>query len=169
MKSTTIRALSFDQRAAGTRPEPAPAPQTLRPVDVVVVDDNIHTGHSMWALLRWRQGIRVVGAVASSEEARAVIADARPDVCLVSAALGPDFIRGLTQLPDAPPVLVYAGRRSPALDASAALAGAERVIWRYADPDELIAAIQATAYPQEGSQEFAAEEADGVPDHGDVR
>lgn len=43
-----------------------------------------------------------------AEQPRALIAEARPHVCLVSAELGWDFIHDLTTLPDAPPVLAYA-------------------------------------------------------------
>lgn len=155
-------------------PAENPASPAPRPVDVVLVDDNIHTSYSVWTLLRWRPGVRVLGSFAPTEEASAVIAAAQPHVCLVSAVLGSDYIRALKQLPDAPPVLLYAKDRDSSVDASA-LASAETVVWRYADPvsryadpNELIHAIQVVADQGEGEprHELAGAEADEESKHG---
>lgn len=124
--------------ATAIKPHP---PVDVAAVSVVVVDDDRDSSYSMWALLRWLPGIQVL-ARSGSEHAADVIAEVRPDACLVSAANGPRLVQALARLPDAPHVLAYAAQRTPELAATARVAGAEAVLWRYGDPVELAASVR---------------------------
>jgi DNA-binding NarL/FixJ family response regulator len=119
-----------------------------RPVGVLIVDDDRESSYSLWALLRWQPGIRVRAATHRGSDAIAEVHPERPAVCLVSAAAGPRCVHRLTQLADGPRVLVYANRRTVELDATAVLAGADGVLWRYADGDELAGTIRRVAAGQ---------------------
>jgi two-component system, NarL family, nitrate/nitrite response regulator NarL len=127
-----IEALRGESRALTGEPRP-------RRVDVLVIDEDHAASYSLWALLRWR-GVGVRAAAAA--DALGVAEQQRPALCLVSAALGPRFVFGLTLLPDAPHVLVHAVERVEELVGVAVLAGAMGVVWRYGDPDELAAEIR---------------------------
>lgn len=160
MNAPTIPGLSRTGTAADAQPEQSPSASARPPVDVVIVGDDIHASYAVWAVLRWRSGIRVIGAVTPSDEARALIAQARPHLCLVSTELGWDFIHDLTLLPDAPPVLAYANRRGLELHPGASSSGAAGVVWRYADPDELASTIQAIAGGRQQRHEVAGDQVD---------
>jgi DNA-binding NarL/FixJ family response regulator len=88
-------------------------------------------------------------------------------VSLVSAELGPRFVFGLTQLRDAPRVLVHANLRRPDLGGVAVLAGAAGSVWRYDDPDELadtIRLVAAGARPPEPSSDAVTHVLDHIED-----
>lgn len=115
----------------------------ITPVTVLIVDDDRAASYGLWALLRWRPGIRARLSV-SAEAGRAARQE-RPAVCLASAGLGLHALHRLAQLPGAPRVLVYADERSRDLEGLAIVAGADGAVWRYGDPDELLAAIRRAA------------------------
>jgi DNA-binding NarL/FixJ family response regulator len=115
----------------------------VAPVTVLIVDDDRDASYGLWALLRWRPGIRV--RMSAGGEAARLAWHERPAVCLASATLGLRALHGLAQLPGAPRILVYADERSGDLEGMAIIAGAEAAMWRYGDPDELVEAIRRAA------------------------
>lgn len=115
----------------------------LRAVDVLIVDDYSRASYSVWALLRWQHPIRV--STSDGADAVAAVQRGRPAVCLVSAALGPRAIHRLTELAEAPRVLVYADRRTADLEGIAVIAGPDGVVWRYGDPEVLAKTITRVA------------------------
>jgi DNA-binding NarL/FixJ family response regulator len=123
-----------------------------RPVDILIVDDNRLASYSLWALLNWQPGIRIRATAESRTEALALIQRLRPDLCLLSASF--DACQGirlayeLKQMAAPPRVLVYADRLDTRLAGAAAIAGADGVIWRYADPDELAQLIERVVAPE---------------------
>jgi two-component system, NarL family, response regulator DesR len=120
-----------------------------RPLDILLVDDDRLASYGLWALLNWRRGIRVGATAETSSEALSVIERRRPDVCLVSAALGPGggirLASELKRLAASPRVIVYADHLGAPLVGAAAIAGADGVVWRYGDPDELAQLIARVA------------------------
>jgi len=115
----------------------------VRALGVLIVDDDRDAGYRLWALLRWRPGIRV--GLCRSAEAIRIARQERPAVCLASAALGLRRIHRLTQLPGGARVLVYTAERGADLEGAAVIAGADRALWRYDDPDRLVDAIRGAA------------------------
>ena len=115
-----------------------------RPVTVLIVDDGRDSSYAFWALLRWQPGIRIC-ATAALRAAVSAVKRERPAVCLVPAVLGPRRIHQIAQLAEAPRVLAYTDRRAPELEAMALVAGADGVLWRYVDGDELADTIRRVA------------------------
>lgn len=113
---------------------------------VFLVDDDRAASYSLRTLLGGQPGIRIVATAESSAEALALVGRLRPGVCLVSAALGRGegigLVHSLKQMTDAPRVLIHADRVDAALEGTAMLAGADGVLWRYGDPDELASVIR---------------------------
>jgi DNA-binding NarL/FixJ family response regulator len=131
------------------RPRVPPAPAadettsgaSLPMIEVLLVDDDRSASYGLWALLNWRPEIRVSATAETSREAIDLVARLRPGVCLIAATLGRGegirLAHRLKQLAERPRVLIYTARQDPQVQAVAALAGADAVSWRYADPDEL--------------------------------
>lgn len=152
--------------------EPAPTPLLVaeRPgprdgapepaVSVLIADSDRAVSYSLWALLRWQPGIRVAATAESPAQALTLARRRRPDVCLVSAALGSGegirLAHRLTLLPLAPTVLVYADEPGPELAATAVIAGAAGAVSRYGDPDELAGAIRRAAAGEQKPPELPA-------------
>lgn len=117
-------------------------------VDVLLVEDDRAASYSLWTLLRSQAGIRIVATAESSAEALTLVARLRPRVCLVSVALGRGegigLAHSLKQTTDAPRVLIHADRVDAALNGTAMIVGADGVLWRYGDPDELASVIRST-------------------------
>jgi hypothetical protein len=59
----------------------------LGDIDVLIADDRRAVSYSVWALLTWKEGIRLIANVQSGEEALRVAKERKPRVCLVSATL----------------------------------------------------------------------------------
>ncbi len=121
----------------------------LPAVAVLLVDDNRVASYSLWARLNWQPGIRICATADSAVEALALVRRWKPDVCLVSAALGAGegvrLAHRLTGLPESPRVLLYADHPRGELEATAAITGAAGAIGRYGDPDQLAGTIKRTA------------------------
>ncbi len=121
----------------------------LPTVGVLLVDDDRAASYSLWALLNWQPGIRIIATANSAAQAVARVRRRKPDVCLVSAALGAGegvrLAHRLAELPEPPRVLLYADRPGCELDAIAAIARAAGAVSRYGDPDQLACTIRRTA------------------------
>jgi DNA-binding NarL/FixJ family response regulator len=136
------RARRRDPRRAGT-------------IDVLIVDDHRAAQYSMWALLSWKRDIGVTATASSSAEAMTIAKRRRPDVCLIAAALGQGAALTLTsrmkRLSDPPRVLIFADSVDQHLAYAATIAGADGVIWRYADAEEQANVVRRVAI---GEQHF---------------
>lgn len=111
MSSTVINDPESRPPRVAVREGSAPGAD-LAPVAVLLVDDARAASYSLWALLNWQPGIRICAAADSAVEAVALASRSKPEVCLVSVALGAgEGVRlayRLTKLPEPPRVLVYA-------------------------------------------------------------
>jgi DNA-binding NarL/FixJ family response regulator len=118
-------------------------------IDLLIVDDNPLARYSVWALLNWKRDIRVTGTANSGAEALTLAKRRRPDVCLISATLGQGealtLAARMKHLIDPPRVLIFADAVDPRLTCAATVAGADGVVWRYADPEELVAVVRGAA------------------------
>jgi DNA-binding NarL/FixJ family response regulator len=130
-------------------------PRRRGPIDVLIVDDHRAAQYSMWALLSWKRDIGVTGTASSSAEAMTIAKRRRPDVCLIAAALGQGAALTLTsrmkRLSDPPRVLIFADSVDQHLAYAATVAGADGVIWRYADAEEQASVVRRVAV---GEQHF---------------
>jgi DNA-binding NarL/FixJ family response regulator len=126
-------------------------------IGVLLVDDCRSASDSLWALLNWQRDIHVIATAVSSAEALSLTKRRRPRVCMLSATLGPagalSLAHRLKQLSDPPRVLLYADAVEPQLTDAAIVAGADGVLWRYADPAGLAEAIR---HVVTGGQAFPA-------------
>jgi DNA-binding NarL/FixJ family response regulator len=124
-------------------------------VDLLIVDDHRAARYSVWALLNWKPDIRVSGTASSSAEALRLAQRHRPHVCLISATLGQGealtLASRMKHLTDPPRVLIFADAVDQHLACAANLAGADGVLWRYADPEEQAAVVTRAA---SGEQQF---------------
>ena len=118
-------------------------------IELLIVDDHRPAQYNLWALLRRKQDIRVTGTANSSAEAVTLAKRRRPHACLISATLGQGEALTLTsrmkRLADPPRVLIFADAVDQYLACAATVAGADGVIWRYADPDEQAEVIRRAA------------------------
>lgn len=130
-------------------------PRRRDAIDLLIVDDHRTAQYSMWALLSWKRDIRVTGTASSSAEAMTVAKRRRPHACLISATLGQGEALTLTsrmkRLSDPPRVLIFADSVDQHLACAATVAGADGVIWRYADPEEQAGVVTRAA---SGEQQF---------------
>jgi DNA-binding NarL/FixJ family response regulator len=130
-------------------------PRPRAAIDLLIVDDHRAAQYSMWALLSWKRDIRVIGTASSSAEAMTVATRRRPHACLISATLGQGEALTLTsrmkRLSDPPRVLIFADSVDQHLASAATVAGADGVIWRYADPEEQATVVRRAA---SGEQQF---------------
>lgn len=130
-------------------------------VSVLLVDDSRVASYSLWARLNWQPGIRICATADSAVEAVALASRSKPDVCLVSVALGAgEGVRlayRLTKLPEPPRVLLYADRPGRELEAVAAITGAAGAVGRYGDPDQLACTIRRTAAGEHRLQTVSAD------------
>ena len=116
---------------------------------LLLVDDDRPARYSIWALLRWKPDIRVIDTAESGVEALTLVKRRRPDVCLVSATLGqgegPSVAFRMKRVTDPPRVLIFADAIETRLAGAAIVAGADGVLWRYADPDQQVGVIRRAA------------------------
>jgi two-component system response regulator DesR len=166
-KASVMNLISITPRAAspvsrGRTPVRTNARRGLGDIDVLIADDRRGVSYSVWALLTWKEGIRLIANVQSGEEALRVARERKPCVCLVSATLlardGLELAHQLKHLGDPPRVLIYADSIDERLAASAVIAEADGVVWRYQDPEETAAAIRRVA---SGQQNFPTLARDG--------
>ena len=151
----------------------ARGPDTPSPISILLVDDRRAASYSLWALLNWQRDLHVIATAQSSAEARTLTMRHRPDVCLVSIELGPAgalrLIDRLKALENPPRVLLYADATDTGMAAAALVAHADGLVWRYADPATLAAAIKDIvvgrerfpAFEPDAPQRLADQVADG--------
>ena len=124
-------------------------------IGLLIVDDHRAARYSLWALLRWEQGIRVSGTANSSAVALTLAKRRRPRACLISATLGQGealtLASRMKRLIDPPRVLIFADAVDQHLAGAATIAGADGVLWRYADPEEQVCVVRRAAA---GKQQF---------------
>jgi DNA-binding NarL/FixJ family response regulator len=145
--STSLPPRGLDLRTPTSAP--GADPRRRGAIDVLIVDDHRAAQYSMWALLSWKRDIAVTGTASSSAEAMTVAKRRRPDVCLIAAALGHGEALTLTsrmkRLSTPPRVLIFADSVDQHLAYAATVAGADGVIWRYADAEEQASVIRRVA------------------------
>jgi two-component system response regulator DesR len=155
MGSKSISNFARDRESkAFTGPECDP-PIRAGEHDVLLVDDRPEARWRVWALLRWERDIREIATADSGVEGLAVAQRCRPRVCLISATLGErealTLAGTMKHLAQPPSVLILADVVDTDLAGAAIIAGADGVLWHYADPDELAAVIGRAA---DGDQHF---------------
>lgn len=113
---------------------------------ILIVDDHPVVRSGLRALLDGTEGIDVVGAAASGEEALALVGETRPDVVLCDLRLGPGLdgvgvTSALRAVPGAPAVLILTTYDNDSDIARAVLAGAAGYLLKDAEPDEIARGI----------------------------
>ena len=130
---------------------PGAAPQVLRTIRCLVVDDHPAIRVGLRELLSVEADLEVAAACASAEEALAFAesADDPLHVAIVDYQLGGHsglwLSRRLRALPHPPRVLVYSAFSDHLLAAAAVVAEASAVVSKSALPDELAATIRTLA------------------------
>jgi len=118
-------------------------------IRILVVDDHSVVRRGLEQLLDSHPGITVVGSAADGEQAISLAADLLPDVILMDLSMPVlDGVQATKRITEATPdvhvvVLTSFADQRRILDALAA--GAAGYILKDADPDELVAAVQAAA------------------------
>jgi two-component system, NarL family, response regulator LiaR len=118
-------------------------------IAVLIVDDHAMFADALVALLETEEGIGVVGAVATGEEAVALCGPSAPDVVLMDIDLpGMDGIASTREVlrvcPEAK-VIGISALRDPDLLARAVAAGAAGLVPKTRAADELVRAVRAAA------------------------
>lgn len=155
MSSTSIHPHQRDRTAASFVSRDGPEARRRGELDLLLVDDHLAARYNIWALLRWKRDIRTIDLADSRGEAIALATRRRPHVCLISATLGHN--RGLSlafqmkHLRHPPRVLIFADAVDAQLTGAAIVAGADGVLWRYADPEQQAGVIRCAA---NGAQHF---------------
>jgi DNA-binding NarL/FixJ family response regulator len=118
-------------------------------IRILVVDDHSVVRRGLEQLLDSHPGMTVVGSAADGEQAISLAADLLPDVILMDLSMPVlDGVQATKRITEATPdvhvvVLTSFADQRRILDALAA--GAAGYILKDADPDELVAAVQAAA------------------------
>lgn len=124
----------------------AAAPAAVR---ILLVEDHGAVAHRLRALLNWQTDVHVCEIATAGHDAVIATQRLKPEVCLVSEAIGPAAALRLTdrlkRLPDPPHVLLYAEAVDPVMTAAGRLAGADAVIARDDEPTRLTRTIAETA------------------------
>jgi DNA-binding NarL/FixJ family response regulator len=113
------------------------------PVRVFVIDDNPHllTWVSRW-IRAHKDIVALAGVATSTQEARPLVAASAPDVVLLDFRLGPErataYTRELRSAGRRPYVIIHTGFTDRLTIQAALGAGANGVIGKDADPDELL-------------------------------
>lgn len=113
---------------------------------VLIVDDHPVVRSGLRALLDGADGVQVVGAAASGEEALTMAGEVRPEVVVCDLRLGPglDGVGVTTALrgqPDAPAVLILTTYDNDSDIARAVLAGAAGYLLKDAEPQDILTGI----------------------------
>ena len=113
---------------------------------VLIVDDHPVVRSGLRALLDGADGIQVVGAAASGEEALEAVTRTRPDVVLCDLRLGAGLdgvgvTSALRAMPGGPAVLILTTYDNDSDIARAVLAGAAGYLLKDAEPEDIVAGI----------------------------
>jgi NarL family two-component system response regulator LiaR len=116
---------------------------------VLVVDDHQMFADALVALLEVEDGVEVIGAVGSGEEALEVCGPGRPDIVLMDIDLpgidGIEATKGVLRLCPHAKVVGISAMRDPQLLARAVAAGASGFVPKTRAAEELIRAVRAAA------------------------
>lgn len=116
------------------------------PIRIYIVDEHERVRRALADRLGRTGAVRVVGATRDPREALAGAQAGQADVYLVevkrSDGLGLELVRQLTQLPEAPRVLVLTTYATEWEEAAARRAGAGAYLMKDLDPDQLLAWIR---------------------------
>jgi DNA-binding NarL/FixJ family response regulator len=139
---------------AGARPRQAyvvieRAPTETRTLRVLVVDDHAAVRAGVQAVLAREPDLQPIGGASSADQALDKTRSRRPDVAVVDHRLeagdGLTLTRQLKALPDPPAVILYSAHTDAALTVAAVVAGADGVVAKGADADDLCDAIRVVA------------------------
>jgi len=113
---------------------------------VLIVDDHPVVRSGLRALLDGADGVQVVGAAASGEEALEAVERTHPDVVLCDLRLGQGLdgvgvTSALRARPDGPAVLILTTYDNDSDIARAVLAGAAGYLLKDAEPEDIVAGI----------------------------
>ena len=113
---------------------------------VLIVDDHPVVRSGLRALLDGADGVQVVGAAASGEEALESVERTHPDVVLCDLRLGQGLdgvgvTSALRARPDGPAVLILTTYDNDSDIARAVLAGAAGYLLKDAEPEDIVAGI----------------------------
>jgi DNA-binding NarL/FixJ family response regulator len=116
---------------------------------IAVIDPQPATRAGLSMLLRTEPGLVPVGAAAGAHDGAELAERLRPDVVLLEPHLldgdGLGLCRRLRAATDPPRVVLYAAEADPSLALLARIAGAEGLVDKAAEPEELFDAIRIVA------------------------
>lgn len=116
-------------------------------IRTLIVDDHAAVRAGLMSILRREPGLVPLGAVGSAEEALRDARQLEPQVALIDYQLpdgdGLTLCRDLKQLPSPPRVVVYSAFARPALAVAAKLAGAEGMLDKGVEVDDLFDTVRA--------------------------
>jgi len=113
---------------------------------IVVIDPQPAVRAGLTVLLRAEPGLVPVGAAADFHEGVDLVARQRPGVVLLDPeGEGLALCRRLRALADPPRVVLYAAQGDPSLPVTARVAGADGLVDKAAEPEELFEAIRRVA------------------------
>ena len=119
------------------------------PLRVLLVDDHAAVRAGVEAVLAREHDLESLPSGATPDGAVAAVRAHRPDVAVVDHNLrtgdGLTLTRRLKALPHAPAVLIYTAFADPALTVAAVVAGADGIVGKGGDADELCRAIRCVA------------------------
>jgi DNA-binding NarL/FixJ family response regulator len=119
------------------------------PITVLLVEDSRASSRSLTALLNWQRDVHVTATATDGGEAVALAERLAPDVCLISASIGPAMALTITDrvthIADPPRVLLYAHVVGINLTAAVMVAGARGIVSRSDDPARVADAIKRVA------------------------
>ncbi|HKP89717.1 MAG TPA: response regulator transcription factor [Thermoleophilaceae bacterium] len=121
-------------------------PSDTRTLRVIVVDDHEAVRAGVQAVLAREPDLQPVGGASGADQALDKARARRPDVAVVDHRLeagdGLTLTRQLKALPDPPAVLIYSAHADAALTVAAVVAGADGVVGKGADADDLCDAVR---------------------------
>jgi DNA-binding NarL/FixJ family response regulator len=121
-------------------------PADTRTLRVLVVDDHAAVRAGVQAVLAREPDLQPIGGASSADQALDKARVRRPDVAVVDHRLeagdGLTLTRQLKALPEPPAVLIYSGHADAALTVAAVIAGADGVVGKGGDADDLCDAIR---------------------------
>lgn len=113
---------------------------------IVVIDPQPAVRAGLAVMLRAEPGLVPVGAAASAHEGLELVERQRPGVVLLDPeGDGLALCRRLRALADPPRVVLYSAAGDPTLPVTARVAGADGLIDKAADPEDLFEAIRVVA------------------------
>ena len=124
-------------------------PADTRTLRVLVVDDHAAVRAGVQAVLAREPDLQPIGGASSADQALDKTRARRPDVVVVDHRLeagdGLTLTRQLKALPEPPSVLLYSAHADAALTVAAVVAGADGLMGKGSDADELCDAIRSVA------------------------